>query len=70
MRDFTKIVAWQKADDLTDERHNVLAEQADETLRVLAGLISAVENETGRISRTAAKLTSAIVLGLGLFLRP
>ena len=63
MRDYTKIIAWQKADDLT-------AEQADETLRVLAGLISAVENETGRVARAVAKLTSTLVLGLGLLLRP
>jgi four helix bundle protein len=143
MRDYTKIVAWQKADDLTvavyegtrsfpkDELYaltsqlrraaysvpanivegssreskkdylhflyiargslsetryfihlsrrlkyaddavcKLLLEQADETMRVLAGLISAVEQEAGSITRVIAKVTSAVVISLGWVIRP
>jgi hypothetical protein len=34
---------------------------------ILAGLIRSVEAEKGRVSRTLARITSAMVLSLGLF---
>ena len=50
---------------LDDERYVILTEQANETLRVLAGLIGAVEVETGRVSRAIARVSSACMMGLG-----
>ena len=47
-------------------QHNQLLNQADETARILAGLIRATESESNRIARLAARATSAVVLGLGL----
>jgi four helix bundle protein len=43
-----------------------LTSQADETARILAGLIRSVESETGILSRVAAKVTSMVVLSLSL----
>ncbi|MEI6808635.1 MAG: four helix bundle protein [bacterium] len=54
---------------LDEERCRILTEQADEALRVLAGLVGAVERETGLVARTVARVSSAFVLGLGLMLR-
>ncbi|MEI8138469.1 MAG: four helix bundle protein [bacterium] len=143
MRDYTKIVAWQKADDLTvavyegtrsfpkdelyaltsqlrraaysvpanivegssreskkdylhflyiargslsetryfihlsrrlkyadDAACKLLLDQANETMRVLAGLINAVEQEAGSVTRVIAKVTSAVVISLGWVIRP
>jgi four helix bundle protein len=50
---------------LSVERQGPLVAQADETLRILAGLIKAVEAETGRIPRVVARITSTLVLSLG-----
>ena len=88
MRDYTKIIAWQKADlsrrshakpdDLTvavyeatrgfpkDEvyaltsqlRRAAYSVPANIVVRVLAGLIGAVEHETGKIGRTMARIAS------------
>ena len=38
-----------------------LKEQADECLRILAGLIRSVEKETGKLSRTVARISSSLV---------
>lgn len=43
-----------------------LREQADECLRVLAGLIRSVEKEAGKLSRTVARITSSVVIFLGV----
>jgi len=51
---------------LTQEQAGELQEQADECLRILAGLIRCVEKEAGEISRTIARISSALVLTLGL----
>ena len=51
---------------LNSEKTTVLMSQTDESLKVLAGLIRAVEAETGRVSQTLARVTSAVVLSLGL----
>ena len=44
-----------------------LISQADEVLRVLAGLIKSVESETGLMSRVAARVTSMLVLSFYSF---
>lgn len=54
---------------LTPERQKLLTEQADETLRILAGLIRVVESEAGHLSRAAARVSSILVLGLASVLR-
>ena len=48
------------------EQAESLIEQADECLRILGGLIRSVEKEAGRTSRTLARITSALVLSIGL----
>jgi len=53
-----------------DAACKLLLEQADETMRVLAGLIRAVEQEAGSVTRVIAKVTSAVVISLGWALRP
>jgi hypothetical protein len=66
MRDYTKIEAWKLADDLT-----VLLYQITKAFfACLIGLISVVEKETGKLGKTIAAITSAIVLGLAGILRP
>ena len=40
--------------------------KAGECLRVLAGLIRSVEKEAGKVSRTIARITSALVLTVGI----
>ena len=52
----------QRLQYLTPENAAVLGSQAEEVLRTLAGLISAVEREAGTISRVVAKMSSACVL--------
>ncbi len=42
-----------------------LAPQAEETARTLTGLIHAVEKEAVPLTRTAARLSSFVILGLG-----
>jgi four helix bundle protein len=49
---------------LSEAERNQLLAHTDETFRTLAGLIKAVELETGRIPRTVARMTSAFVLSL------
>ena len=50
---------------LSREAQAPLIGQADEALRVLAGLIRSVEAETGKVSRTLARIASALVLSFG-----
>ena len=52
---------------LTPEQQRPLIEAADETLRVLAGLIRSVEREAGHISRAIARVASLLVLASILF---
>jgi uncharacterized protein YfcZ (UPF0381/DUF406 family) len=47
---------------LTAEQSGALQKQADECLRVLGGLIRSVEKEAGKITRTIARVSSAIAL--------
>jgi len=49
---------------LSDADRSQLFGHTDETFRTLAGLIKAVEAETGRLSRAVAHMTSALVLSL------
>jgi four helix bundle protein len=58
----------QRLGYLDAERHGILTKQTEETQRVLAGLIGAVEQEAGKVARTIARVTSGIVLTLGAFL--
>ncbi len=51
---------------LNAEQSGSLKEQADECLRVLAGLIRSVESEAGKVSRTLARITSMLVFSFGL----
>ena len=51
---------------LTTEQTEELQEQADSCLRILAGLVRSVEKEAGRLSRTIARISSALVLSFGL----
>ena len=51
---------------LDDGNHARLAEQADEASRILAGLIWSVEKEVGLFTRSAAKITSFLVILFGL----
>lgn len=48
-----------------DQIH-VLQEQADECLRVLAGLIRSVEKEAGKLSRTIARISSSVIMFIGI----
>ena len=50
---------------LKGDQQGLLTETAEETLRVLAGLIRSVEKETDLSSRTIARATSFLVLSLG-----
>ena len=43
-------------------------EKADETLRVLAGLVRSGEREAGALSRVVARVTSLLVRGLASLL--
>ena len=54
---------------LDDEGYRALTVQTDEALRVLAGLIGAVEQEAGRVARTIARVTSIVMLSLALIPR-
>ena len=49
---------------LAAERQATLLARTDEAHRLLAGLIRSVEAETGRVSRAAARIASALALGL------
>ena len=51
---------------LNDANHAPIAEQADETSRVLTGLIRSVEKEAGPLRKTIAHVTAFIVLSLSL----
>jgi len=51
---------------LDDKRYDRLAEQADEASRVLTGLIRSVEKEVGLLSRSVARITSALVVAFSL----
>ena len=51
---------------LTQEQACALQEQADESLRVLAGLIRSVEKEAGKGTRTIARISSSLFLAVGL----
>jgi len=53
---------------LPDEGYGILTAQTEETQRVLAGLIGAVEQEAGKLARTVARVTSAFMLSLGTLL--
>ena len=53
-----------RLDYLNKEEQAPLAQQADEVSRTLTGLIRAVEKEAGVIRRTAARLTSILVLSV------
>lgn len=44
------------------------SESAEEALRVLAGLIRAVEKEAGKIARMAARVTSLLAMSFGSWL--
>jgi hypothetical protein len=77
MRDYTKIEAWKRSDDLTvaiyertrtfpkDSHYQALSEQVKVTFRCLHGLIQAVERESTKLAKGAAILTSALILPLG-----
>ena len=47
-----------------EEARRQLETQAEEVSRTLSGLIRAVENEAGALRRSAAKITSLVVLAL------
>lgn len=47
---------------LDPERKEVLIDEADECLRILGGLIRSVEKEAGKITRTIARISSAMAL--------
>ncbi len=49
------------------DEQQLLTEASEETLRVLAGLIRAVEKDAGIVSRTLARVTSLCVLSFGHF---
>lgn len=53
---------------LPDEGYGILTAQTEETQRVLAGLIGAVEQEAGKLARTIARVTSGFMLALGALL--
>jgi four helix bundle protein len=55
---------------LTPTQQIPLIDQADEALRVLAGLIRSVERETGSVAWVVARITSLLVLGLPSFPGP
>jgi len=46
-----------------------LIQQADEVMRALAGLIGVVEGEAGSVSKFIAKVSSVVVINLGLVLK-
>lgn len=48
---------------------NELETQAEEASRTLAGLIRAVEQEAGGVSRTVARLSIFIILSVGVWIR-
>jgi len=49
---------------LTPQKEQPLTEQAEETLRILAGLIRSVESETGKLPRVVARVSSLLVLSM------
>jgi hypothetical protein len=51
-----------------EEKHAELEALFRRTFACLIGLISAVEKEAGKLGKTVAVITSAIVLGLARFL--
>jgi four helix bundle protein len=55
---------------LTPAQQAPLIDQADETHRVLAGLIRSVESETGTLSRAMARVTGLLVLVVASLLGP